>query len=433
MSDQTDYENLSDEDLMNLESLPAGSGSPFDAPSGNDGTLESRLDAVDPEEEAPVAKAEEGAEDTEAAEQEEDAPVEEADPSDEELEGGSPAPEEAEETPADPDTDPQADPQKLEGDGEEPVAEEASAEDAGKEDGAADPEKDHTTPKQEEAPNYEDLYKQMMKPFKANGRDFTPASPDEAVRLMQMGANYTQKMQKLAPNLKMMRMLENKGLLDEEKLSFLIDLDQKEPEAIRKLLHESKIDPLDIDLASEPAYKPGNHAVSDGEMAFHGVMEEVSMTSTGKETIGHINDSWDQSSKQAIFREPSVLAIINEQRANGIYDQISAEIDRQKTLGQLQGMPFIQAYKEVGDQLHNAGKLNPNGGSPDQETPAPVPAQRQVLETRAAQPRKAPVTNGDKARAISSAPRSGKPAPKPLPDIYSMSDEEIESISSLKV
>ena len=52
----------------------------------------------------------------------------------------------------------------------------------------------------DKAPDYESLYKQMMAPFKANGKEFAPSSPDEVIRLAQMGANYTKKMQALKPN-----------------------------------------------------------------------------------------------------------------------------------------------------------------------------------------------------------------------------------------
>lgn len=279
-----------------------------------------------------------------------------------------------------------------------------------------------------EAPDYEALYKLMMAPFKANGKDFAPSSPEDAVRLMQMGANYTKKMQALKPNLRLMRMLENNGLLEESKLSFLIDLDKKDPKAIQKLLHDGKIDPLEVDTSAAPAYTPGNHRVSDQEMQFHEVLSDVASTEAGKGTIVLINSRWDQASKQAIYQEPVLLSLINEQRANGIYDRICAEIDRQQTLGHLSDVPFIQAYKQVGDRLHSEGKLAIQAASQPAIPVPPVPS-RQVLETRPAAPKK-PVSNGDKARAASSGPRAvSKSSPKEF-DPFAMSDAEIMAIPS---
>ena len=44
-------------------------------------------------------------------------------------------------------------------------------------------------------PNYEEFYNQIMTPFKANGKMISLKTPDEAIKLMQMGANYTRKIQ----------------------------------------------------------------------------------------------------------------------------------------------------------------------------------------------------------------------------------------------
>jgi len=251
-------------------------------------------------------------------------------------------------------------------------------------------------------------------------------------------------MQQLAPSLKLMRMLQNNGLLDEQKLTYLIDLDKKDPAAITKLLRDGKVDPLDLDVSKEPAYMPGNHSVSDAEMAFTEALSTVAMTTTGKETISTINTSWDQASKDAIYREPALLTIIDEQRANGIYGQIASEVERQRLLGNLPGIPFIDAYKLVGDKLQTAGLLQPAGSAPVPQsqvdpaaapapTPSTAPAQPVVVETRPALPKTAPA-NADKARRMAPPPRTGVPTTTAAQfNPYTMTDEQIMSITSLKV
>lgn len=320
-------------------------------------------------------------------------------------------------------------------------AEDTAQEDEQDKDKKASSDENHTTPNQgketakegddaagsDTAPDYEKLYNEIMKPFKANGKEFAPTSPDEVVRLMQMGANYTKKMQGLKPNLKMLRMLENNGLLQEDKISFLIDLDKKNPEAIKKLLHEGKIDPLDLDLTDEPAYKPGNHSVSDAEMDLQEAISTVKETPTGLETIRHIDSQWDSESKNAVAAEPVLLGIINEQRSNGLYDLIASEIDRRKILGEFAGVPFIQAYKAVGDQLHAEGKLVPKGGSA-QASPAPAPSDnpRKPVDTRPARQSK-PAAPGTQVRGVAPAPGK-KTAAKPSFNPLTMSDEEIMAV-----
>ena len=60
----------------------------------------------------------------------------------------------------------------------------------------------------EETPQVDEDYKRILQPFKANGTEVQVRSVDEAIQLMQMGANYTKKMQALQPNLKVLKTLE---------------------------------------------------------------------------------------------------------------------------------------------------------------------------------------------------------------------------------
>lgn len=284
-----------------------------------------------------------------------------------------------------------------------------------------------------EAPNYEEFFKQVMTPFKANGKMVELKTPEEAIQLMQMGANYTRKMQELVPHRKVLTMLQNNGLLDESKLSFFIDLDKKDPEAIKKLIKDSGIDPLEIDTSAEPAYLEGNHRVSDEEVNFSAALEELVSTPEGKETLQVINDSWDQASKDLLWKHPETMATIQAQRDVGIYDRIAAEIDRQKTLGKLPpGMPFIQAYTAVGDQLTKADAFadlrekHQQGNAPVDPATPPGPEEKkaapQAVATRVVPP-KSPVTNSEAASAASqtrATPKQAEEFVNPL----AMSDDD---------
>jgi hypothetical protein len=243
------------------------------------------------------------------------------------------------------------------------------------------------------AVDYEGFFKQVMAPFKANGREIKLTTPDEAIRLMQMGAGYGRKLQDLQPALKTLRMLEKNDLLDETKLSFLIDINKKNPEAIKKLIAESGIDPLDFDNQDNVSYTPTNHSVSDKEMAFQTTLKDVESSRGGTETIRLVNQTWDQESKAALWDQPEILKVMQSQRENGIYDQIVAEIDRQKLLGDISSnTPFLQAYQSAGDKLFPKATI--------QNRPGDTPP-NQVIATRTAAP-KAQVQNGSKAAAAAS-------------------------------
>ena len=260
----------------------------------------------------------------------------------------------------------------------------------------------------ESAPNYEEFYKKVMAPFKANGRTVELKSPEEALQLMQMGANFTRKMQALAPHRKILTMLENNGLLDEGKLSYLIDLDKKNPDAIHKLMKESGVDPLSIDTDKEVSYQEGRHQVTDTEVAFRAVLDNLSETPDGQQTLQIINGSWDQPSKEILWENPEVMASIHEQRESGVYAKIVAEIDRQKLLGTIPaGTPFLHAYKQVGDALVAQRVQNP--------VVAPV-------ATRVVAPKPA-VKNSDKASAAANGSTSSKSVGTAINPL-AMSDDE---------
>ena len=278
-----------------------------------------------------------------------------------------------------------------------------------------------------EAVNYEAKYKEALAPLKANGKTVEIQSLEELRQLASMGANFTRKMQDIAPHRKILAMLENNGLLDEAKLSFFIDLDKKNPEALKKLIKDSGVDPLDIDVSVEPAYQAGNHKVSDNEIAFRTVLEDLQSTPTGQETISLINSSWDQASKEELWKAPEVMATIQQQRENGIYDAISAEINRQAMLGKIPaGTPFIQAYLNVGNEMNARGaftKVNvPNSAgvqNAPMQTTVPVTA---PVATRVVAP-KPQVTNSAAANAAASTRQTQKRV-LPVVNLQSMSDDD---------
>ena len=278
-----------------------------------------------------------------------------------------------------------------------------------------------------EAVNYEAKYKEALAPLKANGKTVEIQSLEELRQLASMGANFTRKMQDIAPHRKILAMLENNGLLDEAKLSFFIDLDKKNPEALKKLIKDSGVDPLDIDVSSEPAYQAGNHKVTDSEIAFRAVLEDLQSTPTGQETISLINSSWDQASKEELWKAPEVMATIQQQRENGIYDAISAEINRQAMLGKIPaGTPFIQAYLNVGNEMNARGAFTkPNVPNSNGVQNAPMQTTATVnapVATRVVAP-KSQVTNSAAANAAASTRQSQKRV-LPVVNLQNMSDDD---------
>ena len=279
-----------------------------------------------------------------------------------------------------------------------------------------------TTPDAETAPvDYKAFHDQVMAPFQANGKTIQLRSVDEAIQLMQQGANYTRKMQAIAPHRKVLMMLENNGLLDESKLSRLIDLEKKNPDAIRALVKEAGIDPLDIDVHEESTYTPGNHAVPDEAVAFQTTLDEVSSTPDGQETVRQITASWDPESKAELWKDPSILGTIHQQRISGVYDRVVAEIERQRTIGAIPAnVSLLNAYRVIGERMTQAGAFQDLVAA---QQAAQRPAVQHPVATRVASAKPA-VTNSGKVSAAAptrtATPRRAEAFINPL----AMSDDE---------
>ena len=272
----------------------------------------------------------------------------------------------------------------------------------------------------EAAIDYEAAYKKLFAPFKANGKDLQVATVDEAVTLMQMGANYNKKMAALKPNLKLMKLLENNGLLSEEKLSFLIDLEKKNPDAIGKLLKDGGIDPLDLNAENASDYKPHTYNVDDRELELDTILGELQDSPSYNRTLDVVSNKWDGASKQVIAQQPQLLKVINDHISNGVYDLISTEIERERMFGRLNGLSDLEAYRHVGDAIQARGGFD-HLASQGQAKPAVQPAVKP-----------APVVDDqklkDKKRAAS--PTKATPATAPAADFnpLALSDDEFTKL-----
>ena len=225
------------------------------------------------------------------------------------------------------------------------------------------------------AVDYEAVYKKLTAPFKANGREIQIKDVDDAISLMQMGANYNKKMAALKPNLKLMKLLENNGMLSEEKLSFLIDLDKKNPEAISKLIKDSGVDPLDLDAEKAGDYKPTVRKVDDRELELDAVLDEIQDTESYSRTLDVVSNQWDGASKNVIANAPQLLKVINSHVQSGVYDLIVKEIEREKMFGRLSGLSDIEAYRQVGDAIQARGGFDHLVSQGQQTQPKPAVVQ----------------------------------------------------------
>lgn len=223
-----------------------------------------------------------------------------------------------------------------------------------KEDESKETEEDDKEQTQEEI-DYKAAYEELMGPTKASGREITPKSIADAKRLIQMGFDYHDKMAGMKPARKALKTLENNELLDNEKLSLLIDAGKGNIEALTKLIKDHGIDPLDLKGEEASTYTPQNYSASDEEVDLDNVLDIIKSTPTYDTTVDHITNRWDEQSQTAVAKDPQIITVINEHVSTGVYDTVMKEVQYQQSLGKLAGVPTLHAYKQVGDAMAAEG------------------------------------------------------------------------------
>lgn len=259
--------------------------------------------------------------------------------------------------------------------------------------------------------------KKLFEPFTANGRKMTIRNAEEGVRLMQLGAGYNAKMEALKPDLAIIATLRREGLLDNEKLSFLIDLHKKNPEAIGKLVKDSGVDVLDLDESKVAGYKPNNYSTSTKEVELDQVLDSLKDSPSYSVLMENVAKKWDSESKQEVGNNPAILQRIDQHMQAGFYDKIVDEVNRKKALGEIpSGTPFLAAYAKVGDELNAAGAF----GQPE------IPPARKLVTPGK---EKAKVVDEQRRRAAAPTKTAGNPAPKgKVLDVWNMSDADFEKL-----
>ena len=270
--------------------------------------------------------------------------------------------------------------------------------------------------------DYESEYKKLLAPFKANGRDMQIENVDDAIRLMSMGANYNKKMAAMKPQLKLLKMLSNNDILDESKLNYLIDLSKNDHGAVKQLVKESGIDTETFDEETNTDYTPNTYTVNDTEIELDTVLREIEGTDGYNTTMDLVSNKWDEASTVRMINNPSLITAINNQIGSGIYDQISAVMDREKALGRLAGLSDLDAYKAVGDHMQ-ANNLFKEVAPPASQNELVIP---KIVTKKQPDPKLASRRKAASPAKSATAKEKGLTGINPL----DMSDEEFEKMAA---
>ena len=305
------------------------------------------------------------------------------------------------------------------------VSTSVEADDSPEDDQSSDTEKTDETEEDSESDdvNYEAAYKELMAPFRAARREVKLDNLEDARRLMKMGVDYSRKMELMKPHLRILRTLDKAGLTDPEQVNFLIDLHGKNPDAIIKLLKDGSIDPMDLNLKDSKPYTPNAHVIGDTELALSEAFDSISESPKYQDVLNTF-DGMDTASKQQLQDNPSVIPVITQHLEAGIYEKVWAKVETERMFGRLAGLSDLDAYYATGEAMHKAGVLGgiPADATSSGENTTQASAQGNGSPTAAKARAKA-----QKRAASPTRGRATKPGKK-IPNLATMSDEEIEKL-----
>ena len=246
---------------------------------------------------------------------------------------------------------------------------------------------------QQDAPTTQEVdhkgfYEKLTKPFKANGREIQITNPDDMISLMQKGTDYVKKMTELKP-LKQLNALLNQHGITQEDLGLLIELKQKKPEAIAKVVKDSGLDVYGLNVDEAEKYVPATPQAPQTNDALEATIEELKLTSpVFQQTIQVVGNQWDEASRTKIVEHPQLLRIIDAQIADGTFAKIDNVVQYERALGRLVGLTDLEAYVEVERKLQGSQPA-PVAIPPQPVQPVATPQQQQVNNQRksAAPPR----------------------------------------------
>ena len=365
---------------------------------------------------AATRAAEDDEADTKTQEDEDDSTEETQDLDDSDNDGDS-------ESDDDDTTDEQTDDSEAD---ENDESEESQSGDSSGEDDASDNEtsdKDETdTENADSEVDYKAELDKLLAPFKASGRTIKVDNTDDALNLMRMGADYNQKMRRIKPLVKTAKMLEANDLLNNPtKLNHLIDASKGDKAAIIALAKEHGIESLDIDeTETSDNYQPKDYSIDDNTYNLSEVLDTIRGTEKFDVTSKIIGHEWDSNSRAQLFDNPSTVAIIHDHVQTGFYDEVSAEVERMRTLGKIpENVADIDAYGAIAKLLTEQKLAEQNTSSKQSEQKAEQNKQASAKR--------------DKQRKAAGATRKQASPAKPKvtgQDILSMSDEDFEKVSA---
>lgn len=277
-------------------------------------------------------------------------------------------------------------------------------------------------PQQEEEDiDYKAFYDEVTAPIRADGRDFSIKSSSDLRNLVSKGLDYTQKTQQIAPYRKTLAFLRDNNALDDTKLSYMVDLLNKDEKAVKQLIREMTAEPkeegkqklelYDLDPEQEDESQryhfQNKNTITDEQLNFRETFDEVNASEGGNAFLNKINQKFDSSSLDYLYQNPQAIKLLYQADRAGQFDQIMDKMQYNDMIHpeNVQRDNTITRFMKTGQSMPELFPQNQQ------------PTQQQVVQQRQQQ-------NRVKSASI---PRASGGKSRNFVDPLDMSDEEFKA------
>ena len=273
--------------------------------------------------------------------------------------------------------------------------------------------------------NYKEFYEKVaLAKFTANGREVEGfKNPDDLIRAQQMLHGYSDKMKVFKEYKPFIKTLEERGITaDPEKFKLAMSLLDGDPEAIKKVLKDKNIDPLELDL-DDIKYVPKVKLPSEAQLLIEETYEQAENLGVGSKFNRVISKDWDMPSLQEFVSNGAVRADLLQHLKDGTYDIVQNEIKRMELLdstGVLDGMNSVEKYRAAIANLQRQVSTTPakKAVAPtvtavDKTAEAKKAAEEAEFKRRAAEKEQEIAEQRRLAASVSKKKPVSKPKPEP--------------------
>ena len=253
-------------------------------------------------------------------------------------------------------------------------------------------EQEEEQPQEEEEIDYKAFYDEVTAPIRADGRDFTIKSSNDLRNLVSKGLDYTQKTQQIGPYRKTLAFLRDNDVLDDTKLSYMVDLYKKDEKAVKQLIR---------DVTAEPK--------EEGKRKLE--LYDLDPEQEDENQRYHFQNKNTITDEQLNFREafdPDAIRLLYKADRFGQFDQIMEKMQYNDMIH-----PENVQRENTITRFMKTGKTMPELFQQNQQQPT----QQQVVQQRQQQ-------NRVKSASI---PRSSGKKSRTFVDPLDMSDEEFKA------